>query len=195
MLNASILLLLMLAIPGILFSAPPPETQKMLGLFDRLRAAAAASAMGNRQPVSFQLSAADVNSYLRYSLHATPRPGLDSVTVKFFDHSYVSVYSVVDFDAVERWKPGTIPSLLRPVLSGKKSIWTDFRLQAENTKVTLSVEKAYCNDIRVPAFLVEKMIAIVAARQPEHYDTSKPLPLPFGLREVHTTPQTLFGSN
>ncbi|MEO8659457.1 MAG: hypothetical protein ABI693_13370 [Bryobacteraceae bacterium] len=193
--KVSILLLLLFTVPDVLVSQPPPEAQKMLGLFDRLRAADAARAAGHPQPVSFHLTGDEVNSYMRYSLRATPRPGLDSVTVKFFDHNYVSIYSILDFDAVERWKPGTIPSLLRPVLSGKKSIWTDFRIRAENSKATLSVEKAYCNDIRLPAFLVEKMIAIVAARQPEHYDTSKPLPLPFGLREIHTTPQTINGSN
>jgi hypothetical protein len=32
------------------------------------------------------------------------------------------------------------------------------------------VEKAYYGNLRLPAILVQQMIAIVAARQPEHYD-------------------------
>ena len=102
---------------------------------------------------------------------------------------------MVDFDAVEKWKPGTIPRVLRPILSGKKSVWVDYRFQAANSTVTFSVEKAYYGSVRLPAFFVQKMIQIVAARQPEKYDTSKPLPLPFGLVRVWTEEQVAMGEN
>jgi hypothetical protein len=39
------------------------------------------------------------------------------------------------------------------------------------------------------------MIQIVAARQPEHYDSSKPLPLPFSLRNVWTENRIVKGNN
>ena len=39
------------------------------------------------------------------------------------------------------------------------------------------------------------MIEVVAARQPEHYDTSKPVPLPFGLRKVWTGDKVVMGEN
>ena len=39
------------------------------------------------------------------------------------------------------------------------------------------------------------MIEILAARQPEHYDTTKPFPLPFGLRQVWTTEHSVAGQN
>jgi hypothetical protein len=174
---------------------PPPEAQKFLHLFDQLRAAESARTSGIHQPVAFRLTADEINAYLRYSLRAVPRPGLDSMNVKIFDHNYVSTFTVLDFDAVERWKPGTIPAILRPVLNGKKSVWIDFRFQAADTKVSFAVEKAYYNNIRLPAFLVEKMIGIVAARQPEHLDTSKPVPLPFGLRDLRTANRTMIGAN
>ncbi len=111
------------------------------------------------------------------------------MTVKAFPNNYVSTFTIVDFDAVERWKPGTIPAVLRPVLQGRKSIWVDYRFQTVNAKVTFTVEKAYYQDVRLPAFFVQKMIQLVAERQPEKYDTSKPLPLPFGLRRLWTTSQ------
>jgi hypothetical protein len=132
---------------------------------------------------------------MQYSLKTTPRPGVESVNVKFFPKNYVSTFTVVDFDAVERWKPGTIPKLLRPMLSGKKSVWVDYRFQANDGKGTFSVEKAYYGDVRLPGFVVEKTIEILAARQPEHYDTTKPLPLPFGLRHVWTAEHTVAGQN
>lgn len=175
-------------------SSIPPIARKFLGMFQDLREAEAQPA-SSRRHVSFALSDQEINDYMRYALRTTPRPGLDSVTVKIFPHNYVSTFTVVDFDAVERWKPGTIPAVLRPILHGKQSIWVDYRFGAANSSITFSVEKAYYDKVRLPAFFVGRMIQIVAARQPEHYDTSKPLPLPFGLRQVWTEDQTVKGNN
>jgi hypothetical protein len=170
----------------------PPAAAKFLALFDELGAAEASA--GHRS-VSFQLSEDEVNEYMRYSLATTPRPGLHSMTLKLFAHNYISAVTVADFDAVESWRPGTVPALLKPVLRGKKSIWVDCRFRVADGKLAFSIEKAYYEKIRLPALLVEKMIAIVAARQPEEYDTTKPLPLPFGLRQVWTAERLLAGRN
>jgi hypothetical protein len=175
--------------------AAPPVATKFLGMFEDFRNAETAKKAGKYRHVSFQISSTEINDYMKWSLHATPRPGLNSVIVKIFPHNYISTFSIVDFDAVEKWRPGTIPTLLKPVLSGKKTIWVDYRFQAENSKVTFSVEKAYYGSLRLPAFFVEKMIQIVASRQPEKYDTSKPMPIPFGLRRLWTQDQVAMGEN
>src|SRR5260370_25474708 len=93
----------------------PPVAQKFLGLFQELRTAEAQSA-STRRHVSFVLSDSEINDYMRYALRTTPRPGLNSVTINLFPHNYVSTFTIVDFDAVERCKPGTIPALFRPIL-------------------------------------------------------------------------------
>ena len=173
---------------------PPAAATKILDLFDRLRAAQDPDATGDRH-VAFKLSETEINDYMRYALKTTPRPGLDSVTIKFFPKDYISTFTRVDFDAVERWHPGTIPAVLRPILKGKKTIWVDCRIHTEDSKMTFTVEKARYEDMALPAFFVEKMIQIVAARQPEKYDTSKPLPLPFGLAKVSTEEHILQGHN
>lgn len=180
------------AIRGGAANSAPPVAARFLGLFDELRTAAA---HGGKPHVAFQFQDADVNDYMRYSLQATPRPGLQSVTVKFFPQNYVSTFTVVDFDAVERWKPGTVPALLKPMLNGKKTVWVDYRFRIVDGKLTFSVEKAYYQNMRLPAWLVEKMIEIVAARQPEKYDTTKPLVLPFGLRNLWTSGSRIGGEN
>jgi hypothetical protein len=174
-------LLFAAAAPG---HALPPVVQKMYGLFDQLRAPG---------PASFRLADGEINDYLKQSVTLTPRPGLHSLSMKVFPNNYLSTFTVVDFDEVEKWKPGTIPMLMRPVLSGKKSIWVDARFRADNGTATFSIEKAYFQQIPLPAMLVQKVAAIVAARQPEHYDISKPVPLPFGLRKVWTDGNTLRG--
>ncbi len=168
-----------------------PAVTKMLNLFQALQA----SGDHNPQHVSFSLTESELNEYLSYSLQTIPRPGIRSVTVKVFAYNYISTFTMVDFDAIERWKPGTVPALLRTVLNGKKAIWLDVRFQATNGAATFSVEKAYFQQIRLPAFFVQKMIQIVAARQPEKYNTSKPLPLPFGLKQVSTKEHLVAGEN
>ncbi len=199
--RSSITTLLVSAGIPILLGAPPPQAAapplvavKFLSLFDELRSAE--SRTGGAAPhVAFQLAESEINEYLRYSLRTTPRPGLDSVTVKLFPHNYVSTFTVVDFDAVERWRPGAIPALLRPLLQGKKSVWVDFRFQAAHSRLTFSVEKAYYQNTRLPALLVEKIIQIVAARQPERFDTTKPLPIPFGLTQLWSADRVIHGEN
>jgi hypothetical protein len=181
--------------PSTAEAAPPPVVAKFLGLFDQLRSANAAKARGEQQQATFRLFDSEINEYMQYSLKAVPRPGLDSVTVKLFPNNYISTFTVVDFDAVERWRPGTVPAILRPLLNGKKSIWVDYRIQAKDSKLSFSVEKAYYQSIRIPAFLVGEVIHIVAAQQPEKYDTSKPVPIPFGLRRLWTSDHLIQGQN
>lgn len=167
-----------------------PAVSKILDIFSRLQAS-----QQTHQPVHFDLSEPEINQYAVHALQVTPRPGLRSVAVKVFPGNYISTFTLLDFDAVERWKPGTIPTLLKPVLSGQKSIWLDFRFQSSQGRATFTVEKAYFQDIRLPAFFVQKLVEAVAARQPEHYDASKPLPLPFGLQKIWTTGHILSGQN
>jgi hypothetical protein len=162
----------------------PPPVARMYGLFDHLRSGL---------PVSVRLPDTEINDYLVHSAKLTPRPGVDSVSVKVFPNNYLSTFTVIDFDAVEKWKPGTIPTILRPVLSGKKSIWVDLRFRAENGAATFTVEKAYFQKMPLPAAVVQKMAEIVAARQPEQYDLTKPVPIPFGLRRVWTEGNVLRG--
>jgi hypothetical protein len=167
-----------------------PGVAKVLALFGALQ-----SAQQKYQPVTFQLTEPEINQYTAYALTNTPRPGVRGVSVKVFTNNYLSTSTILDFDAVEKWKPGTIPGLLKPVLSGQKTIWLDIRFHTSGGMVTYSVEKAYFQDIRLPAFFVEHLIHTVAARQPEHYDTNKPVPLPFGLKTLSTTAHGISGAN
>ncbi|MBM3782836.1 MAG: hypothetical protein FJW30_00680 [Acidobacteria bacterium] len=171
-------------------SAQTPAVKKMLGLFNELT-----QAQQSKKKVRFQLTESEVNDYLRHAATVNPRPGLESMTVKFFAGNYISTLTVVDFDMVEKTRPGTVPALLKPVLNGKKEIWVDIRLNAANGTGTFTVEKAYFQSIRLPAFMVEKMINTIGARQREKFDTSKPVPLPFGLQRITTADKTVAGEN
>jgi hypothetical protein len=174
--------------------APKPAVvSRMWTLFEKLRKAETATE--NREHINLRLTAIEVNDYFKEELKTLPRPGIKSVNLKFFPGNYVSSYTTVNFDEVEKWRPGTIPMLLRPVLNGDKAIWVDVRFQAGKGAGTFTVEKAYFQAVRLPAILVEKLIQILAARQPEHYDTSKPVPLPFGLTRIWTQENLISAEN
>ena len=161
--------------------------EKMLDLFDRLHQAEAR--------VESRFADGEVNEYLAYALKTTPRPGIKSIHVEFADGNYIATTVVADLDALERWKPGTIPGTLRWMSSGTKSLRVDLRFrQNPDRLVGLSVDKAYYQDTRIPALVAEEMMKIVAARQPEHYDTNHLL-LPMGLRRLWTTGHMISGIN
>jgi hypothetical protein len=183
------------------FSSVPPAAaggavEKMLDLFDRLHQAEAAQAMHHPMPrVESRFADGEVNEYLAYTLKTTPRPGVKAIHVEFADGNYIATTVVADLDALERWKPGTIPGSLRWMLSGTKSLRVDLRFRQNTDKlVGLSVEKAYYQDTRIPALVAEEMMKIVAARQPEHYDINHLL-LPMGLRRLWTTGHMISGIN
>jgi outer membrane protein OmpA-like peptidoglycan-associated protein len=154
-----------------------PATTRILDLLARLQ-------VQPRQAVSFRLSDDEVNQYLVYALLKTPRPGIESVAVKFFPHDYISTLITIDFDDIERWKPGLVPGFLG--LTGKRSVWVDFRFSATNGTVGYKIEKAFYQEKALPHFVAEKIIQTLGARQPEGFGADQEAPLPLGLKRVHT---------
>jgi len=170
--------------------------EKMLGFFDSLRKAEREQAAHRAVPhVETRFSDGEVNEYLVYALKTAPRPGVRSIHIECADGNYIATTVVADLDALERWKPGTIPGALRWALSGTKSLRVDLRFRQTTDKlVGLTVEKAYYQDLRIPALVVQEMMKILAARQPEHYDINHLL-LPMGLRRMWTTGHTISAMN
>ncbi len=140
----------------------------------------------------FTVSEKQLNDALSAELRSEPRPGIERATIKLFPGNYVSIYATVDFDEVERARPGTIPGLLRLALNGRKNLLLDFRFESHQGTFTWAVEKAYLQNLKVPPVLIEKTIEILAARQPEHFDATRPLPLPFGVKEAWTGNHMLY---
>ena len=175
--------------------AESPAVTKVLTLFNDLNTASNEKAAGRVKKIKFTLTDGELNDYLRHALTVNPRPGLNAMRVQFYPSNYLATQVTVDFDAVERFRPGTVPMLLRPILNGKRAIQVDVRLQPQVGVTTFSVEKASFESVRIPAFVVEQMIAVVAARQAEKLDTTKPIPLPFGLQTIRTDLGKVSGAN
>src|ERR1035441_5582707 len=104
--------------------------ERMLGFFDSLRKAGTDEAAHRAVPhVEERFADAEVNEYLAYALKTAPRPGVKSIHVECADGNYIATTVVADLDALERWKPGTIPPALRWALSGTKTLRVDVRFR------------------------------------------------------------------
>jgi hypothetical protein len=191
-----LILALSFSFPLVLPAVAGGTVERMLGFFNSLRKAGAEQAAHREVPhVEARFADGEVNEYLAYALETSPRPGVKSIHIECANGNYIATTMVVDLDALERWKPGTIPFVLRWALSGIKTLRVDLRFrQTTDSVVGLSVEKAYYQDLRIPAWLVQEMMRILAARQPEHYDTNH-LVLPMGLRRMWTTGHTISAMN
>lgn len=155
----------------------------------------AQSAKGKKPVVAFQLTEAELNDYLRWTLAEEPRPVVTAIKLDLRDGDQVTGRATLDLDDIERTRPGTVPKLLQFVIHGVKTFTIDMRFKAQQGLLTFEVQKADLDGIAVPSALVTKIIQIAAERQPEHYDTRKPIPLPNGVRTVTTGEDVLRGSN
>ncbi len=162
-----------------------PSIARVLGLISQFNAVP-------RQAVKWRLSDNEVNEYLTYALLTSPRPGIDSVTVKFFPHNYISTLIVIDFDAIERWSPGLVPGLFG--LAGKKTLWVDLRFSLNGRTLSWTVEKAFYQDRKLPKFLAEKILETVGAHQQENASGLE-IAAPFGMRRIVTGGHYIEGEN
>jgi hypothetical protein len=100
----------------------------------------------------------------------------------------------IDFDAVQKWNPVIFPEILRGLLTGKRTIHADLTFEVKNGLCSFELKDAMGPDGKA---LVNKMMSAVlqalGSRQPESYDTAKPIPLPFGLKRIWTGKQSIYG--
>jgi len=100
----------------------------------------------------------------------------------------------IDFDAVQKWNPGIFPEILRPILSGRRAIHTDLKFDSKGGACSFSLKETMGPDGKA---IVNKVMAAVlqslGSQQPESYDTSRPIPLPYGLKRIWTEKQLICG--
>src|ERR1051325_5303104 len=146
--------------------------------------------------VGFEIPERALNEYLAYTLRNRPRPGINSMTVTLLPKNQISSDLEIDFDAVQKWSPGIFPEALRGFLTGKRTVHTEVKFEVKNGAVSFDLKDSTGPDGK--AIVNKVMTAVLQAlgsRQPESYDTSKPIPLPFGLKRIWTDKQLICGEN
>lgn len=140
------------------------------------------------QRVAFELPDAVLNAYLASALKQRPRPGIDSASVKLLPGNRISVEGKLDIDALTERPKG-----LAEDLKGTQPIILEMKFQVSNGALRLSCEKFLLAGKPLPAAVAAEVVRIVGAMQPENFDTSRPVPLPFGLSKLSTANGTVSG--
>jgi hypothetical protein len=140
------------------------------------------------QQVYFEMPESDINQYLAYSLHAVPRPGIAAVTVKIKAGNRISATTTLDFDRIGEWVP-LLPALLQ--MTGNRAITADVVFAVQNGGITFQFPGSDGSPMARRA--LQTLLHILAMHQPEQYDTSEPVPLPYGLQQLWTTEGVLVG--
>jgi len=146
------------------------------------------------QKIGFELPEIFINQYLAYILRTRPRPGLSAMKVTLSPNSQISAETEIDFDELQKWNSGILPEMLKPILSGKRTIKADLQFDAKDGFCTFSLKNTQGPDGKA---LVNKVmmgvLQTLGSRQPENFNPDKPIPLPFGLKKVWTEKQLLCG--
>jgi hypothetical protein len=146
------------------------------------------------QKMGFEVPERAVNEYLAYSLRNRPRPGLSSVTVTLLPKNDISVVIEIDFSSVKQWAPELLPEPLRPLLNGRQTLQMNAHFESKNGTFTLTLKDVRGPDAKPLANKVmNDLLQSLGSHQPESYDPSKPIPLPFGLKRVWTDKQEILG--
>jgi hypothetical protein len=147
------------------------------------------------QQISFEIPEEEINDYLAYSLLVLRRPGIEGMTLKLLPRNQVQATAVIDFDAVGRWNPGTVPLRLQPELNGKRTIYLEVQFETHDGILNFTLKAAQDREHKpIPKNVAESILRSLGAQQPEQYDTSGPIQLPFGLQRVWTESQMLCGN-
>lgn len=145
--------------------------------------------------VAFQFTEDEINEYLAYSLRIKPRSGIKGLAVHILPENELSVLATIDFAGVQKWNDWLIPETLRPaLLSTQRPVQVDIKFQTSDGFGSFKLKKVIGpgNSV-IPNAAMEWIIGAIALHQPEWYDTTTDIALPFRLQRIWTAKQSLFG--
>jgi hypothetical protein len=173
--------------PSVPAAATGEATQGVAQIQDLLESLARYDKNGRAsdQKVGFEIPEKAVNEYLAYILRRNPRPGVASASVTLGARNDVMAVVEMDFDAVQQWSPEIFPEPLRPVLRGRRAVRLNAQFEARNGEVTFTVKEARLADgTSLASPVTASLLQALGQHQPEAYDTTKPIRLPFGLKRL-----------
>ena len=172
----------------VLSSGPADGVQRVKNVLEALQRFDRTGRNRRMQQVSFELPESDINDYLAWSLRTTPRPGIAGIFVKLQAGNQVAVRAALDFSSMGAWAP-LVESLLQ--LNGNRVVSADIVFKVQDDALTFQFTGGA--DSAKVRRAMQMLLHIMAMHQPEQYDTSKPIPLPYGLRRLATADRVILG--
>ncbi len=181
----AVLVALVLARSGVVLRTDPSQFQKAARvetIFQSLRTNAPPSQKATPNS-TFRISENELNAYLALRYVQKPHSGLKSMGVHLLANNQVAVDTVVNVDDLKT-ENSALLKMITLLFSGDQSLHVEARLIFRGDTVTYELEQAELNGVTLPNSVVEKMIEILARRQTQKIDVTKPIPLTPAIKHV-----------
>ena len=146
------------------------------------------------QKIGFELPETAINDYLAFSLHVKPRPGIEGARVSLLPKNRVALEVDIDFASIVQWNSWTPPDFLRSLLSGRQTVRLNAEFAVNNGRAIINWKDAQGpGGSAILHNVAVGLLQAIGSHQPESYDTTQPIPLPFGLKRIWTEKQLIGG--
>ena len=165
----------------------PPEApeERVSGVLQEFIVQADLHNRGENPPEKVvRLSETELNAYMQHAVIRKTRFGIQSVYIKLMGGNRLGTTTTIDFDKVAVEDESLAIRMVRSLLSGRKQIYVEGVVTTDKGMGQFSLEKAYFGSVRLPVYFIEKVINFLGHRQNPPVDTSKPVPLPYGLKKL-----------
>jgi hypothetical protein len=132
---------------------------------------------------TIQITEDELNAYLEQEYRKKAHSGMKSASVKLFDGDRVAADSMVDVDEIKSDNSMGL-KMLTWLMSGNQMLHAEARLIFKDNTVAYELERAQLNGVTLPNVLVEKLIEVLARRQSQKIDVTRPIPLSDSIRHV-----------
>ena len=138
----------------------------------------------------YRLSETDLNSYLTTKLEKADRKGLESISVRLKQGSFVTVVTV-NMDEVQFKEQSLTASLLSGLLRGAHTLEVEGQLQVQEGVGKYQVHQASLDGIALPVSVMEMVVSTLGRQQDPPLDLAEPFPMPYGISTVDVQPGQL----
>jgi hypothetical protein len=136
------------------------------------------------QKLGFEIPEKAVNEYLAFVQSSRPRTGIGKASLTLTSKNEIAADIEIDFDALAG-ADDLIPENFRQVLRGRQKLRITARFTAANGFLSFTVTNASGpQGVPIPQKVIADVLQSLGRLQPESFDTSKPIPLPYGLKRV-----------
>ncbi len=125
----------------------------------------------------------ELNAYLTQEYISKPHSGLKSVVTHLLASNRVVADAIVDVDDLKT-ENSSVLKMITWFFSGDQALHVQAQLLFKGNTVTYQLEDAQLNNVTLPNALVEKLIEILARRQTQKIDVTKPIPLSPTIKHV-----------
>jgi hypothetical protein len=125
----------------------------------------------------------ELNAYIDQTYRSKPKGGLRSASVKLLNENRVSADGVINVEDLKTENSMAL-KMITLLFSGDQALHVEAKLLFQGNTVFYELERAQLNKITLPNLLVEKLIEILARKQSQKTDVTKPVPLSSKIKHV-----------